>query len=134
MPYVEVRSAKTRTSARSEAARTISQPCCWLIACSPPSLGALAREEDGLTVSKPMFFGPEQQCARQVHLTSGQEDLLRQSTGIVQVRQNEAVAPYIHEAEGQRLADARAGCPEDAKEQAIALGTRRIDDGQDLVG
>src|SRR6266536_1105901 len=35
--------------------------------------GMLAREEEWLIVSEPVFLGPEQQRARQVHLTSGQE-------------------------------------------------------------
>ena len=81
-----------------------------------------------------MFLGPEQQRARQVHLTSGQEDLLGQATGILQVRQNEAVAPHIHRAQGERLADAGAGRPEHPQKETIALGRCRIDNSQDVFG
>jgi hypothetical protein len=81
-----------------------------------------------------MFFGPEQERAWQVHLTSGQEDLLGQATGILQVRQNKAVAPGIHRSKCQCLTDTSAGCPEHTQQQTVALGARGIDDGQDLVG
>jgi hypothetical protein len=98
------------------------------------TFGTLAREKKRLTVREPLLLCPEQQRAWQVHLTSGQEDQLGQATGILQVRQNEAVTPHIHRSKSQRLADTGAGCPEHTQQQAIALGARGIDDGQDLVG
>jgi hypothetical protein len=94
----------------------------------------LAREEKWLIVGEPVFLCPEQQRARQVHLTGGQKDPLGQPTGILQVRQNQTVTPSIHWSKSQHLADARAGRPEDAQQQAVALGARGIDHGQDLVG
>src|SRR5437588_12893841 len=78
---------------------------CLLTTDRPPStaVGVLAREEKWLMVGESMFLCPEQQRARQVHLTSGQEDPLGQATGIPQVWQNETVTPSIHRSKSQCL-------------------------------
>jgi hypothetical protein len=67
-------------------------------------------------------------------MTGRQKHLFGQATGILQVRQNEAVEAYVHETQVERFADAGARCPEHTQEQTIALCARGIDDGQDLVG
>jgi hypothetical protein len=86
-----------------------------------------------LAIRESPFLGPEQKSAGQIHLTSREENLFGTTTVILQVGQDEAVAPHVHDAEGQSFAHARAGCPEHTQQQAVALGGRRVDDSQDVL-